>query len=773
MTDPATPGNADPTQTQTNAATDAAAEAQRLAQEQAAAAAEAQRVQQEQAAAAAALAAQQPHLNGYVPTVYTADTPPAPRGEIAAELAKTSTLQQKTITADLYTLLQNAQTAPASLMQLNVGRIHTTALVPIPKTAKVRLVYDFSYGTAPLGSQSPIKDTLLALTGDGGALLGHPDAMVLPASSIKLRNCLAAPHDRIQQTLTNAASPVDKYLFKPGNIAAKEDIMGIAPIPAFMAYDALDRDIPAAEMYDRAISMEHNTPVMEHLLNFLRAVMVGDLRKTDKSPAVDLTDWNKALPREAREWKIGQCNALFPTIFAPQHGPVSVPNGPPPLPSTNDKLMEQMLKFMNLQMAKENSSQAGFQEEKKEEHQPADLSTKVSDIETERMLIMCGQDPTSDVSALPKWFGDLFRKNMDKKDKDMIVAQALSARPRFEDYPIKAYPEMKRMIMDRNWVGFEAGMTPCFAYACYGLTPFALQDFTEDEVANMTWDEHALEAANSTSATEYKQAKKKLVASIPEDGQKWKAMILRFTNLLRMLFTMECPLFLKMVEIALLINGYPPEVINKLSHAAKAALTWVVHLQARYFAQGKMYAENPEGEYLPAFTRVFHLLKSGAIHQISIATLPAALQNPPGKRKGDEIEGLRGAHLDSLMRIEKKLKTLEGGKTTDNETGKEKRVDPWNTKLKEKLEAPLTVAAYPTLTQICTYCGLTKEDTLIPNASKRICKSWLVLGKCRYPNCKLLHRTATEEQVTVILKKLDQFVNAPEQCPKGKGDDNN
>lgn len=712
--------------------------------------------------------------NGYTPVIYKADTPPAPLGELAPVMAQIPTLQQKNIADDLFNLMVQARTGKECLLQLNTGQVFTSALVAVPKTANVRAIYGLNFGTAPLGANSPIKNTIMALTGDGGTLLGHPEVIVLPATTVNLQRCLAPTKEKTEQDLTNSNGTVQKFLCKPIQTQSKEDIMEIAPFPTFLAYDALTRDIPAVEFYDRVVSSTHTSPMMTHLLAFLRSVMVGELRRQDNPPSVALEEWNQAIPREARAWKIDKCKALFPQVYATT-APPQVPQGPPPpLPSLNEKLMEQMLELMRLQMAQQ-PKQASFQEEKKEETGLQELTTKVSDMESTQMKIMCGQHPDSDMSALPQWYNDLFRKNQDKKDRDMIVAKALSARPRFEDYKIKTYPEMKKMIIERNWVGHEAGMIPRFAYACYGLTVFALQDFTDDEVADMTFDEHALDSATYTTASEYKHAKKKLVATVPEDGPKWKAMILCFTNLLRNLFTLDSPMFAAMVELALLINDYPPEVLEKLPHHAKAAILWIIHLQARHYAQGHMYQGSPMGEFVHEFSYMVSLIKSGAMHQVSLAALPAGLLRPVStKRKAEEgtTAGL-GARLDELNRLEKRLKQMDYKKNPaggDVGKEKEKRFDPWNEKLKATLEGPLRASHSPSLTQICTYCGLTRDDTLIPNASKRVCKSWMVLGKCNYQNCKLLHRTATDEQVTQILKKLDTFINAPDACPKGKGD---
>ena len=74
----------------------------------------------------------------------------------------------------------------------------------------------------------------------------------------------------------------------------------------------------------------------------------------------------------------------------------------------------------------------------------------------------------------------LFQKNQDKTDRDHIVAEVLAGKGHFEDTEIPIFPELKKMIFERNWVGGEAGGTPKFAYAWYDIPPFTMLDLSED-----------------------------------------------------------------------------------------------------------------------------------------------------------------------------------------------------------------------------------------------------------------------------------------------------
>ena len=66
------------------------------------------------------------------------------------------------------------------------------------------------------------------------------------------------------------------------------------------------------------------------------------------------------------------------------------------------------------------------------------------------MKRMCGQDAACDDSVLPAWYSSLFQKNQDKKDRDHIVAEVLARPARFEDVELPIYPELKKMVLERN-----------------------------------------------------------------------------------------------------------------------------------------------------------------------------------------------------------------------------------------------------------------------------------------------------------------------------------
>jgi len=59
---------------------------------------------------------------------------------------------------------------------------HFTALVSVPETNLVKVLYGVGIGTAAIGQVSQIADKIVALFGEGGVTLGPSQAIVLNAT---------------------------------------------------------------------------------------------------------------------------------------------------------------------------------------------------------------------------------------------------------------------------------------------------------------------------------------------------------------------------------------------------------------------------------------------------------------------------------------------------------------------------------------------------------------------------------------------------------------
>ena len=112
----------------------------------------------------------------HVPVVFNGGLP-GPEGDVASSCGTTPTADQKQQAIDLYEFLKNVDVQP---LELNADLIARTAIINIPRSSKVRLVYGGGFGASTIGTTGPLDGKFLFLHGEGGANVGPPTPMVFP-----------------------------------------------------------------------------------------------------------------------------------------------------------------------------------------------------------------------------------------------------------------------------------------------------------------------------------------------------------------------------------------------------------------------------------------------------------------------------------------------------------------------------------------------------------------------------------------------------------------
>lgn len=67
----------------------------------------------------------------------------------------------------------------------------------------------------------------------------------------------------------------------------------------------------------------------------------------------------------------------------------------------------------------------------------------------------------------------------------MIINEAISSNTRFRDADVQCTPELLKMIKNSSWMGGDTMKLQLYGNAIKGLSPFAMLDLTEDEVADL------------------------------------------------------------------------------------------------------------------------------------------------------------------------------------------------------------------------------------------------------------------------------------------------
>ena len=101
----------------------------------------------------------------YVPVHYNGQLPAA-TGNVAKELDKVPIATQRNTAEELFVFLADPN---SDLKALNGEARCFTAMVAVPNSTAVRLIYGLGMGTSGIGQVSPVANKLLALFGEGSA----------------------------------------------------------------------------------------------------------------------------------------------------------------------------------------------------------------------------------------------------------------------------------------------------------------------------------------------------------------------------------------------------------------------------------------------------------------------------------------------------------------------------------------------------------------------------------------------------------------------------
>ena len=147
----------------------------------------------------------------YARVLFVDEALPAANGTIAKIFQAISPETQHRDAQAFYAFLQENKNP----LRLNCGNKLLAALVIVPDSSKVTLLYGLGFGTADIGSESPIADKYLALSGEGSATLGPPDLRVLPPSLSESADFLSPTDEEIKEALTQRGANYGQHLIAP------------------------------------------------------------------------------------------------------------------------------------------------------------------------------------------------------------------------------------------------------------------------------------------------------------------------------------------------------------------------------------------------------------------------------------------------------------------------------------------------------------------------------------------------------------------------------
>jgi hypothetical protein len=129
---------------------------------------------------------------------FTNDTLPGVNTNIGNIINNTSIEDQCNQCIDFYTFLSDEN---HQLSQLNLDTITCVAIIGMPGSSLIKVVYGPGIGVSPIGQHTTIDKRLLLLHGDGGPDIGTPQPFTLPITTFEKNVTATMTLEQFQSTI--------------------------------------------------------------------------------------------------------------------------------------------------------------------------------------------------------------------------------------------------------------------------------------------------------------------------------------------------------------------------------------------------------------------------------------------------------------------------------------------------------------------------------------------------------------------------------------------
>ena len=261
---------------------------------------------------------------------------------------------------------------------------------------------------------------------------------------------------------------------------------------------------------------------------------------------------------------------------------------PPPKPDNTTELVDKLAKALATTSA---SKEASIEEEKKEEKSSVEDSFETLATEKyklcpeafQKLLTMCGVT-VGEEEQIPPFWRKIAQPKASTNDKLGMARAHLADNVLWKEAKAPPLHPVLNMFVTQK---FEEKTTlNTLKSACVGLTPFAVPHLSDSEVEQINEQSTALEAATSTTVQDMLQ--NKVQAKAPASFEKLVSQIKMFGNLIFAFFGHRCPLLIELHDILDDLNEYSEYARKNTSRKTLATILWILHLQSRHFAAGKM-----------------------------------------------------------------------------------------------------------------------------------------------------------------------------------------
>jgi hypothetical protein len=371
----------------------------------------------------------------------------------------------------------------SNLMELNSDDVVRAAIIGIPNSSQVKVLYSGGFGASGIGRRSEEDGNFLFLCGDGGLEIGPPTSLSLPHSISNRQLVAVMTPDQFSTKITEKGANFTWPLLSQGKVTTQQEIMQIAPIPPFVVYDGFQADVHAPLIYERLLRIDtHGMPVYQHAKHFLLACLSKN-NIVDTKPFVSNQILLQQATPSARRWANARFKQHFPTLV----------NTVPAAPPQNTDLATQIAAILAAQQRSTENQRNSVGEEKKDDD-PGAISG-MSKQELSLTLQMCGKPSDGVKEDLPPWFLEVAAKGTQDAFKNLIIRKTIENNYIFDDAEVPLTAQLVRMVNKRSWCGKESNTRrPSILNATEGLSPFIVLDMDEDEVARLNYNADALQS---------------------------------------------------------------------------------------------------------------------------------------------------------------------------------------------------------------------------------------------------------------------------------------
>ena len=136
-----------------------------------------------------------------------------------------------------------------------------------------------------------------------------------------------------------------------------------------------------------------------------------------------------------------------------------------------------------------------------------------------------------------------------------IIAGAIERSWIFEDAKVPLYLALIKTISIWDWMASDLGKREALVNKAKGISPFALIDIFEEDIAVITQHNKDLQLATAVSDTEVRTARENVTYHTPASAEKFIMILKQYANLLQTLFIRQYPLYKQMYVIIKTLRG--------------------------------------------------------------------------------------------------------------------------------------------------------------------------------------------------------------------------